>query len=121
MITLKNVFFVLLFTIISFPSFAQIFVNEIVASNGQGLQDDDGDYPDWIELYNTTSFAINISGWIVKYDEDSWDSNADGTGSSLELLNPTSDNYLPECWMASTQNGGAVMIPLNLSSAIATP
>ena len=37
-------------------------LNEIVASNATGLTDDDGDQPDWIELYNSGPEPVSLSG-----------------------------------------------------------
>lgn len=47
---------------------AQLFINEIVASNTQGLQDEDGDYPDWIEIYNSSDSVINLLGYGISDD-----------------------------------------------------
>ena len=32
-----------------------LVLNEFVASNGTGLMDEDGDYSDWIEIYNSST------------------------------------------------------------------
>lgn len=42
--------------------FSCIRINEVMASNGDSLQDEDGDSPDWIELYNTSDQDINLAG-----------------------------------------------------------
>lgn len=42
---------------------AGIRINEIMASNGATITDEDGDYPDWIELYNAGSAAVNLTDW----------------------------------------------------------
>ena len=36
-----------------------------MASNGLTLADEDGDYPDWIELYNGGEAAVNLNGWYL--------------------------------------------------------
>ena len=42
----------------------------------------------------------------VKYDDDDpWPIEADGEGPTLELINPTYDNSLPESWTSSQQYG----------------
>ena len=42
----------------------------------------------------------------VEYDDDDpWPVEADGTGSTLELINPSLDNSLPENWIASIGYG----------------
>ncbi|MFV1885356.1 MAG: CotH kinase family protein [Balneola sp.] len=57
------VFLVFLFN--QLDSKAQIVINEIVSVNNNGLVDEDGDYPDWIELYNLTEAPINLSGFGI--------------------------------------------------------
>ena len=37
----------------SFSVGQSIQLNEIVSSNGDNLYDEDGDTPDWIEIYNS--------------------------------------------------------------------
>jgi hypothetical protein len=34
-------------------------INEIMASNSSTISDEDGDQPDWIEIYNPTEAAVN--------------------------------------------------------------
>lgn len=45
-----------------------VVISEFLASNGQGLTDADGDKPDWIEIQNTGSTAINLQGWSLTDD-----------------------------------------------------
>lgn len=40
-----------------------LLLNEIMASNAHTIDDEDGDYEDWIELYNANSSAINLEGF----------------------------------------------------------
>src|SRR5688500_13823994 len=49
---------------------AQPIINEILASNDGVIQDADGDYSDFIELYNAGDAAINLSGWRLTDDDD---------------------------------------------------
>ncbi|WGO98689.1 CotH kinase family protein [Saccharophagus degradans] len=46
-----------------------IRINEVVASNST-YDDEDGDSPDWLELYNTSASAVNLSGWTLSDDDD---------------------------------------------------
>ncbi len=45
-----------------------LLINEFMADNKTGLVDADGDYSDWIELYNRGSQPINLSGWFLSDD-----------------------------------------------------
>ncbi|MBI5916763.1 MAG: CotH kinase family protein [Bacteroidetes bacterium] len=47
---------------------AQVVINEICASNLNGLTDGDGDREDWFELYNSGAIAVNLSGWFLSDD-----------------------------------------------------
>lgn len=47
-----------------------VLVNEIMPSNRDTLSDADGDYPDWIELINRSSEAIDLTGWGLSNDEE---------------------------------------------------
>ncbi|MBI1841432.1 MAG: lamin tail domain-containing protein, partial [Verrucomicrobia bacterium] len=39
-----------------------------MASNTRTLQDEDGDYSDWIELHNVTSASVELGDWFVSDD-----------------------------------------------------
>lgn len=40
-----------------------IYINEVMANNKATIKDEDGDYSDWVELYNPTDQAVDITGW----------------------------------------------------------
>ncbi|MBL7938707.1 MAG: CotH kinase family protein [Flavobacteriales bacterium] len=44
---------------------AQVIVNEVSASNYADQVDNFGEYEDWIELFNTTGAAVDLSGWFL--------------------------------------------------------
>ena len=44
---------------------SDIIINEFLASNTKGLQTRRGEYADWIELYNKSNMAADISGWYL--------------------------------------------------------
>lgn len=47
---------------------SDLVINEIVAANQGGLLDEDGDSPDWIELYNRSDQPLNLAGWSLTND-----------------------------------------------------
>jgi hypothetical protein len=47
---------------------AQITISEFMADNKHTLADEDGDFPDWIELYNTGATTLNLAGWALTDD-----------------------------------------------------
>ncbi|MFM8596446.1 MAG: CotH kinase family protein [Flavobacteriales bacterium] len=55
--------FVILFCLFPALTFAQISINEGCNKNGNVEMDENGDYPDWIELYNSSASNINLLNW----------------------------------------------------------
>ena len=47
-----------------------LIISEFMASNSAGLQDEDGDRPDWIEIFNTGTNAVNAAGWSLTDSSD---------------------------------------------------
>ena len=47
-----------------------VVLNEICAHNLSGLQDGNGAYGDWIELYNPCGGTIDLSGWTLTDDQE---------------------------------------------------
>ena len=48
----------------------ELTITEFMAANGQGIQDQDGDYSDWIEIYNPGRDPVSIGGWFLSNDVD---------------------------------------------------
>jgi len=62
-----NKFFLYLFFSIIFANFcrAEILISEFMAANDSTLMDGDGNYSDWIELYNPSSNSADIAGYYL--------------------------------------------------------
>ncbi|QEH37901.1 CotH protein [Aquisphaera giovannonii] len=45
-----------------------LMISEFVASNKNGLKDQDGDASDWLEVYNPTAGSIDLTGWGLTDD-----------------------------------------------------
>jgi hypothetical protein len=50
------------------PDSSSLVINELMVTNNTGLTDEDGDYSDWIELYNRSNQPVNLSGWSLSDD-----------------------------------------------------
>lgn len=48
----------------------QAVLNEFMAANNRTLRDQDGNYSDWIELYNPGTAPLNLSGYHLTDDPD---------------------------------------------------
>jgi len=42
-----------------------IVINEVMSANTQAVADQDGEFDDWIELYNNSNKTIDLSKWIL--------------------------------------------------------
>jgi len=47
----------------------RIHINEVMSSNKGAVPDANGNYPDWVELYNPTDTAVDISGYGLSDDK----------------------------------------------------
>ncbi len=45
-----------------------LYINEFMASNDTTIADENGDYDDWIEIYNPNNYAVNIGGFYITDD-----------------------------------------------------
>ncbi len=50
------------------PADGTVSLNEIMAANSTTIADEDGDYEDWIELYNHGASEVDLSGWGLSND-----------------------------------------------------
>jgi len=48
--------------------FSQVVINELCSRNGNIIYDEDGDFEDWLELYNTGSSPVNLNGYFISDD-----------------------------------------------------
>ena len=65
----KNYASLLLILLWSLNSFAQIHINEYSASNLEFFLDNYGKTEDWIELYNSSSDPVDLTGWHISDKE----------------------------------------------------
>ncbi len=63
---MKTLIFLLLISTYIFSQ--SVIVNELMSSNSTVLQDEDGEYSDWIEIHNPTSSTINLNGFTISDD-----------------------------------------------------
>lgn len=45
-----------------------LFITEFMAANASGERDEDGDFSDWIEVFNATPQAVSLKGWCLTDD-----------------------------------------------------
>ena len=54
---------------LGFLAHSAIRINEVVADNDTGHMSELGENSDWVELYNTDPFAVNLTGYYLSDDE----------------------------------------------------
>jgi hypothetical protein len=74
-------------------------INEFSASNQWILQDEHGEYDDWVEIYNDNVFPVNAGGLFVT------DSLADGTKYRIPSLYPDSTTIQPKGYLLLWADG----------------
>ena len=65
---LVALFFLLALSGAALPA-QELMITEFTAANHLGIQDEDGDFSDWIEIYNTGREPVSIGGWYLSDDE----------------------------------------------------
>jgi len=63
---MKNIFFTLyLISSVLIAQNRNIVINECMPNNSNTAPDQDGEFNDWVELYNTSNSAINLQGYFL--------------------------------------------------------
>ena len=52
------------------PVVGGLVINEIMAGNVTAVADQNGEYDDWVELYNGNSFSLNLNGYYLSDNEN---------------------------------------------------
>ncbi|MDA7865423.1 CotH kinase family protein [Akkermansiaceae bacterium] len=60
--------FVILVLLWTFPATAAPVISEFMASNETTLSDEDGDFPDWIEIFNPEGVPVDLAGYYLTDD-----------------------------------------------------
>lgn len=68
---LLSFFGVLMFVTPASAQVPALRINELVASNGSGIRDSNGDRSDWIEIHNNGVTAINLAGYFLSDSKES--------------------------------------------------
>ncbi|VGO20320.1 lamin tail domain-containing protein [Pontiella sulfatireligans] len=59
---------VMVFLMSASSGHAQVVISEFMAKNDKTLIDGDGNYSDWIELYNLGDSSVSLTGWYLSDD-----------------------------------------------------
>ncbi|MCR5664731.1 MAG: CotH kinase family protein [Oscillospiraceae bacterium] len=53
-------------------AFLPLSINEVMPSNKSTIADDDGLFPDWVELYNYGSRPVSLTGLVLRCGDSRW-------------------------------------------------
>jgi hypothetical protein len=67
----------------------RVRINEFMAANTATILDNDGDYSDWIELYNAGNAVVDLSGWYL----------TDNVGNPTKWRFPTGLTLPPDSYL----------------------
>src|SRR5690554_2772547 len=65
---MKEALLIILFLSATYVHGQSVLINEFMAKNNSTIQDEDGDFSDWIELYNTTDSTISLHHYRLSDD-----------------------------------------------------
>ncbi len=68
---------------LSEPTVGDLVINEFMASNDTTVADQDGEYDDWVELYNNGSESISLEGYFLSDDPEDLMKWAFPSGTSI--------------------------------------
>ena len=83
----KQIVIIMLFPFMQISA-QQIFINEVSSSNDTFIMDYNGEYSDWIEIYNSSSSNINLDGYFLS------DNSSIPTKWKFPNLTITANSYL---------------------------
>lgn len=66
---MKNILLAVAMLPMGYPISAQLVISEVSPTNPSFLADTDGDFPDWIEIYNAGASATNLEGVSLSDDD----------------------------------------------------
>ncbi len=112
-------FYTLLFSLLilalqATPLLSQITINELIADNETTIADSEGDFEDWIEIYNSSSAPIDLAGYYISddpLDDQLWQI----PNSNAGLTTVPANGYLI-LWADKDTNDGENHINLKLGS-----
>ena len=90
-----------------------LYINEFLASNNSVYADEIGEYDDWVELYNSSSDPIDISGM---YLADDLEDNLNIIPSSNEFSTIVPANGYLIIWFDKDQDQGPLHVGEKLSA-----
>ena len=70
-LTVHTKFFAIIAILSAVPvaiSAQTVVISEFMAANNSTLQDEDGDYPDWVEVHNLGSSPVDLENWALSDD-----------------------------------------------------
>ncbi len=99
------------FSVDAASSDSPVVINEIMASNSSTASDENGEFDDWIELYNPGSVAIDMSGYFLTDNPANLSKWAFPAGTSI-----AANGYLI-VWADEDQDQGPLHANFKLSGA----
>jgi len=89
---------------------ADVVINELMASNDSAASDEEGEFDDWVEIYNTGTTSIDLSNWTLTDDINELDKFTFAEGTIFNA-----DSYLV-VWADNDSEQGALHAEFKLSA-----
>lgn len=91
---------------------SDIIINEFMADNITTLRSSDGNYYDWIELFNRSDKAVNINGWYISDDTE----NVKKYSFPTDIEIPAGGYILIYCSGNNASPDNEIHVPFKLSA-----
>ena len=110
----KSLLYLIVWLWFSVPATSQqLYINEIMASNGHALADSTGTFEDWFEIYNPNAFAVDIAGYYVTDNLSNKTKYQLVTGSNKTII--PANGYLV-LWASEALDRGVTHVNFKLSA-----
>jgi len=103
------------FNVLEFSDDRTLFINEVQAQNEQTIPDNNGEYEDWIEIYNHGSEAIDIGGLYITDDLSNPYAHQIPANQSFNTTIPAGGFII--LWADDDLEQGVLHLPFKLSAS----
>lgn len=91
-----------------------LYINEVMASNTNTIQDENGDFDDWIEIYNDMFVAQDLAGLFITDEEANTSKYLFPTGDESTIIPPGGFKLV---WADNSSAQGALHTNFTLSAS----
>ncbi len=96
-------------------TYPQLYINEVMPDNETVIEDEAGEHDDWIEIYNPNDEPVDLAGWYITDDQESYRQYQFPFGNTSKTTIPAKGFAL--LWADEQPGQGALHLNFRLSSS----